>query len=351
MTTSTTRDRRPLRDAFDALRAREPRLRIRDAAERLGTSEGDLVLTGLDGAALPLRADWTALLTGLEKAGRVMALTRNNHAVHERRGVYRNVSFGPGHALVLDPEIDLRIFLGQWKHAIAVEGAERHSIQVFDGAGHAVHKVFTTPQTDIDAWHTLVAGLAEPDREVAFVPAAARPTSETPVDAAALRADWLALKDTHDFVHVLRKHGATRRQAFHAAGRDLAQAAAPDVARAVLEAAAARDVPIMVFVGNRGCVQIHTGLVRKLAATGPWFNVLDPEFNLHLREDAIASAWRVRKPTVDGVVTSIEALDASGGVIATFFGARKPGQPEREDWRAIAEACADRLPAPEALSA
>ena len=44
----------------------------------------------------------------------------------------------------------------------------------------------------------------------------------------------------------------------------------------------------------------------------------------------------VSKPTDDGPVTSIEVFDRHGDVIVMFFGARKPGQPERPDWRALA---------------
>jgi putative hemin transport protein len=96
----------------------------------------------------------------------------------------------------------------------------------------------------------------------------------------------------------------------------------------------------MVFVGNHGMIQIHTGPVVRIVPTGPWINVLDPDFNLHLREDAVAEAWLVRKPTRDGVVTSVELLDARGGLIATFFGARKPGKPEDPRWRALADGLA-----------
>ncbi|MBA4267107.1 MAG: hemin-degrading factor, partial [Comamonadaceae bacterium] len=64
-----------------------------------------------------------------------------------------------------------------------------------------------------------------------------------------------------------------------------------------------------------------------------WLNVLDPGFNLHLREDRIADVWVVEKPTVDGVVTSLEAFDADGELMAMFFGARKPGQVEQAAWR------------------
>jgi len=63
--------------------------------------------------------------------------------------------------------------------------------------------------------------------------------------------------------------------------------------------------------------------------------VLDPGFNLHLCEDAIDQVWVVEKPTSDGIVTSVEAFDRTGELMAMFFGARKPGEPERQDWRAI----------------
>ncbi len=71
---------------------------------------------------------------------------------------------------------------------------------------------------------------------------------------------------------------------------------------------------------------------------GPWFNVLDDSFNLHLREDRVASAFVVWKPTDDGVVTSLELFDAEGELIASLFGKRKPGQAEDEAWRGLVAA-------------
>ena len=63
--------------------------------------------------------------------------------------------------------------------------------------------------------------------------------------------------------------------------------------------------------------------------------MLDQGFNLHLREDHIEDAWIVRKPTVDGEVTSLELFDADKRNLVMFFGERKPGQPEIEAWREL----------------
>jgi putative hemin transport protein len=106
---------------------------------------------------------------------------------------------------------------------------------------------------------------------------------------------------------------------------------------ALLDRAATAAVPIMVFVGSRGVIQIHSGPVERVKVLGPWLNVLDRRFNLHLRADQVAAAWLVRKPTDDGVVTSVELFDGQERLIAQFFGVRKPGKPELAAWRDLAE--------------
>ncbi|MCA3261336.1 MAG: hemin-degrading factor, partial [Telmatospirillum sp.] len=272
--------------------------------------------------------------------------TRNRRAVHERHGVYRNLSVSGAMGLFVGAQIDLRLFLSQWRHAYAVfprdPRSRRPSLQFFDAAGRAVHKIHATPETDMSAWQALADAFADnnTDADVDFSPLPmrqpVRPDAE--IDVAALRAGWESLKDTHDFFGLLKRLGAGRVQAMRLVGEDLARPLVDGAVRRVLEAAATGAVPIMVFVGNAGCIQIHTGPIERLKATGEWFNVLDPAFNLHLRESGIASTWLVRKPTADGVVTSIEAFDDAGETIAMLFGKRKPGESERADWRALTAA-------------
>ncbi|MET0358015.1 MAG: ChuX/HutX family heme-like substrate-binding protein, partial [Pararhizobium sp.] len=107
---------------------------------------------------------------------------------------------------------------------------------------------------------------------------------------------------------------------------------------AMMRGAAEVALPLMCFVGNQGIIQIHSGPVENIKTMGPWLNVMDPTFHLHLRTDQLAEIWAVRKPTADGHVTSLEALDARGEMVIQFFGKRKEGVAEREEWRAIMEA-------------
>jgi putative hemin transport protein len=68
-----------------------------------------------------------------------------------------------------------------------------------------------------------------------------------------------------------------------------------------------------------------------------WLNVLDPDFNMHLRTDLIDSVWVVKKPTSDGVVTGIEVFSAQKEMVVQFFGLRKPGIPELAKWRDLVD--------------
>ena len=245
--------------------------------------------------------------------------------------------------MVLGEAIDLRLFSAHWHHAFAVfdhtdRGLHR-SLQFFDAHGVAVHKIHQRPDTDIDAFDRLIASWRSTDRSpdlVALPPpplAADRPDDE--IDDATLRLEWAALQDTHDFFGMLRTLKVGRLQAMRLAGPDFARRVATGTVARVLEAARDAATPIMVFAGNPGCIQIHTGIVERIGHTGPWLNVMDPDFHLHLRQDMIADAFVVRKPTKDGDVTSLELFDAGGFCFAQVFGARKPGIPERNDWRAI----------------
>jgi putative hemin transport protein len=336
---------------FAALKAERPQLRVRDAAATLGVPEAAIV------AALPgsvrLRPDWAALLAAVTASGDVMALTRNEAVVHERHGIYGAAEIHGKVGVVLGEEIDLRLFLAHWAHAWFVPagapGSPRGSVQVFDAAGVAMHKVFVTERTNAQAFAAIAAHQAHDDQDCpAFATPAVPPppADDAAVDGTGLREAWAALTDTHDFVRLLRRFGVARAQAMRLAGEDFATRISPIAPVRALEAAAATALPVMVFVNSPGTIQIHTGPVRRIETMGPWFNVLDPRFNLHLNTGKVASAWLVRKPTSDGIVTAIEAFDAADQLVLMLFGKRKPGEREDEAWRALAATIAAAVESP-----
>lgn len=335
-------------DQWQALRGEQPRLRAREAAAQLAVSEAELLACRLGQGVLRLNPDWAQLLPALEKLGRVMVLTRNEHCVHERKGHYRETSVAANGrmGLVVSADIDLRLFLNEWASVFAAEDESPRgtlrSLQIFDQQGVAIHKVYLQDDSDLSAWQALLEQFqqAEQSADLALQPLAEKAPgkADSEIDSHSLREGWAALKDTHHFFALINKHGAQREQALRLAGSQWAEALPVQQLVSAMEQAASSELPIMVFVGNRHCIQIHSGPVASLRWVGDWFNVLDPEFNLHLHMPAVASLWRVRKPSTDGVITSLEAFDADGELIVQLFGARKPGVPELTGWTELVEA-------------
>src|SRR5690606_19623090 len=129
------------------------------------------------------------------------ALTRNESAVHERKGRYEQVDTS-GHAgLVLGPDIDLRLFFSEWAFGFALAEEDpqgtRRSLQFFDARGNAVHKIFAQESTDLAAFDALVPKYRAPEQGTTLeVKAAAAPAPEKPdadIDAAGFRAAWDAM--------------------------------------------------------------------------------------------------------------------------------------------------------------
>ena len=342
--TTHTTDKTPapetLSQRFATLKSAEPKLRIRDAALRLGVTEAQLVALGCGAKNVRLNPDPQAFFHAAMELGRVMALTRNDHAVHERKGPYTEPGFFGPMGQVAGKDIDLRLFLNHWKIAFAVNENDRRSLQFFDAAGHAVHKLYLEEESDASAFERFVENQRDENQStsqsVEPVEAAKTDLPDDEIDRAGLVAGWRSLQDTHEFHSLLKKHKVGRRQALRLAEPEFAVPVDPTTTgERLLHAAAASEVPIMVFVGNHGCIQIHTGPVQKIVRFGDWINVLDEDFNLHLRDTALSHAWVVRKPTKDGTVTSVELFDQPGNLVVQFFGARKPGKPELEEWRTI----------------
>lgn len=326
-------------------RSDNPKMRERDLSSQLGISEAEFVAAHCGEGVVRIEPRVSVVLNGLTAVGEVMALTRNESAVHEKIGVYDKISVGEHNAIVLNRDIDLRIFPKSWVHGFAVEkrseGEVRHSLQFFDGAGDAIHKVHLRPASNLYAFQKLVADLHSADQgpSIDVVPQAATDIEESP-DAAGtedLRDRWSKLTDVHQFFGMLKALKLNRRQAVRMVGQDYAWKIDNEAVAALMHHAAAEATPIMCFVGNRGCIQIHSGPIKSIKPMGPWLNVLDETFHLHLRLDHIDEVWGVRKPTKDGFVTSVEAYDAQGRIIIQFFGERHEGETERMDWRFLAE--------------
>lgn len=327
----------------------------RDVAALAGVSEAQLVAAGTGNGAVRLEVDWMTELPRLEDLGEVKVITRNGAIVHEKVGRFGKVNIVQTMGLVLNGDIDLRIFFGHWHHSYAVttQGKKgvRNGIQVFDLHGDAVLKIYRTPGTDVGAWDRFIAGhrAARQEPVLEVLPPSQPPArrGDDLIDVAGLRGHWANLKDVHHFHEMLAQFGVGRLQAMTLVGAPWTRQVPADALSRLLPRFAAEALPFMVFVGNPGCIQIHTGPVVKVFEMDGWTNVMDPAFNLHVRNNLITSAWVVRKPSRDCVITTLELFDDKGENCAILCGQRAPGEQEDPAWVAAVES----LPSVESVAA
>ncbi|MFT5617699.1 MAG: putative hemin transport protein [Arenicella sp.] len=334
-----------LQQQWESLKKETPSIRIRNAAKELGVSEVELLATECGENVVRLRPEFANILKEVEKFGKVMALTRNEFAVHERKGVYLNSHLDNPHVgMFVGEDIDLRIFLNNWDSVFAVrqetKAGERFSLQFFSKSGEATHKIFLLPQSNYQLFEELTEKFIDQNQfrtqEVTPPKPAEAELPDSDIDLASFQKGWVNLKDTHHFFGLVKKHKVGRMQALRLAPEgNYAVKVRPVAFRKCIELASQTETPIMVFVGNGNMIQIHTGKVNKIVDAMGWFNIMDPDFNLHLNQEEIAHAWIVRKPTTDGLVTALECYDSEGKQIVQLFGKRKPGIPELDAWKEI----------------
>ncbi|WP_319558295.1 ChuX/HutX family heme-like substrate-binding protein [Thiomicrorhabdus sp.] len=298
--------------------------RAREAARRLGVSEAEYVALSCPGSATALDAlSFSELLLELHRLGEVMVLTRNDTAVMEHYGVYANPQLRHGSVAILNnPDIDLRLRLGQFKWAFAVNENSRLSLQFFDRHGSAVHKIYLTSKSDSQVFSTLLnrfkteCFMPEPEPSVRqFASEEIRLSSEQRRE---LLTDWQAIDNAHQVNGLLKKHAVTRPQIYQLLEEGAEQLALGSV-KALMKSISERKIPVLIFVPNGVVTQIHNGRLHKLVETGPWFNVLDKRFNFHLNLQGVKQAWIVEKPTEQGVTRSVEWFDDGHNPVAMLY--------------------------------
>jgi putative hemin transport protein len=346
-----------LSERWTKLRTEQPKLQIRDAARTLGTSEAELLATGIGKTVTRLSdADFAVndiMLRALD-LGTVLALTRNENGVLERTGVatkakpqvatgdaekdkenaerFRAVAGG-----YLGGEIDLRFHFKNWKHAFAVvqpgrDGATSRSLQFFDAHGNAVHKLYVKSEAGVAVFDKIVADFKHPQQASDLKIAAAAPKAaeraDSAVDVKEFQLAWKEMSDVHQFNRIVAEFKLTREQAVRLAPEGVVRKIGPQALRTLLDESAEQQQAIMAFLGNGAVTQIFSGKINKTAASGDWYNVLDPEFNLHIRESALKTGYVVQRAGV----TSVEFFDKEGELVVTFFGVRERGKPQPQAW-------------------
>jgi putative hemin transport protein len=287
------------------LRDLDPFVSIADAASRLDVVEADLVAALCGMGVLRLDRAFGDFVQALPSLGRVRAITRNAYASIETRGSYPDAAAGCAGAA---GEIGARFFLDQWRHGYAVDdettGESATGIFFYDGRGEAVHELHVEPDTDRRKLAQLLDLFACYDQS---------PGEEL------VCASRHLLVPRRDLAAWLRR-------------ADDARPAAVAGVVELLDVARREAVPVSVAVHSTGVVQRYSGLLHEVARVDGGFSLEAAWVRARVRTRALAEAWTVRAPSLDGPATSVALLDARAHVVFSVSGARWPGKPEPPLW-------------------
>ncbi len=292
----------------------------------------------------PLSGDWEALIRDFPKLGEVRCITQNAALRHERVGMFEAIDFYSEICVILGQEIDLRLFMDFWRMGAALleESSEglRRSFVFADAVGNPVLQVVLEKGGNAAAFDALVKQHALGEGEVSRVLPARRPPfqplKDSEVDVKGFHKAWMEMEDTASFQDMLRSFGVRREQGLRLAPAGYARRVRTDASQFVFETARLEALRVMIFGRSPGCLQIHTGAINGLVIENDErLMIEESRFRFQFDASAIGSAWVVRKPTIDGLITSLELFDTRGDNVCLLFGKRGYGQPEDERWRRI----------------
>lgn len=335
---------------YQNLKAKTPMLFPTEGATALAVSEFELMLASP--YSKYIGEDCRAVLKQFENFGPLESIVRNELAVHEKTAPYHNLRLGEKMGLALNVGgLDLRFFMWQWKHMLAVTDTSRkdkpsYSIQFYDGQGAAIEKVYLRELSadNVASWQAMIEGQLQSVNDNTLTLSAPESLNDWRYKALSdeareqLQQGWQEMTDVHQFHGLLKNLDIDRASSYRQAPEQMTYQLDVTAIEATFQQARDTQCPIMIFVGNSGIVQIQSGTVQTLKRIGDWFNILDKDhndFTLHLKDSALAQVWCVKRPTKDGIVTCIEGFDRYGVSIFSIFGQRVEGTPELKAWQNI----------------
>ncbi len=245
---------------YQTIKTQEPAKYARDIASEMAISEAELTHSRVGHDAVRLTGDVRDILAALEPVGEIKSICRNDYAVHEQLGEFTHQHISEHAGLVLNPRaLDLRLFLGEWASVFHLcEQSRAASARAFsfstagrcaaEGLHHGAYRYGGMGRGEHPFSRHLCAAVDDRRRQSDSVCARRRRH----------RAGSGVAGDDRcpPVFRVTEKYNLSRQQAFRLVGDDLACRVSNDALPTLLETVLQDGNEIMIFVGNRGCVQI-----------------------------------------------------------------------------------------------
>lgn len=298
---------RDLLESYRSLLAENPKLRAREAAEALRTTEAELFEAKCGENSCrrlrPVAEGFFGFLQDLGGSGEFMSLVHNGVAVHEKYGDFADCAFDPEAGEVSGPSISFSADMNNWIYGFA-EAREitvrrrQTSLHFFDAHGVAVYALYSSNHTDQAALDEVLSRWVADDLPPIEIDPAPSPISEVPDGSNAFQ---------------ISKEIVTR----------------------ALESAAEDCIPVAITVATGGCTQRHDDVIKTVRPKGPWINVFDKKFHMHLHRENLTEVWCVAGEGDQGRTRSLNVFDSEGRRVFRMAGSSNEGAESLGKWSAL----------------
>lgn len=299
-------------------------------------------LSQLGDRVLRLQDEPTALLKSLYRFGSLEAGTCNRACVLRQTTSYQRLAYSShcGVGRLRQGAVTMEVFPRQWALALAVLAPVGDigagTLLFFDAHGALQCQLHVPGGRGRHAFEELVCAMLHPDQTLLPRPhPAPTPLDAGRVNLAALEQGWSVLREPQDFAALLRRHGLRRLRAYRLVRDKFARPVSLDSVSALLTLGALRQTPLSLRCGNKGCVQRFEGVLPLPVWQGDRLSLCRAGMRFSLAMHEVASVWRVRKPSADGVVTTVELFDTAGERVLTISSGRSRGRLELPSWRTL----------------
>lgn len=252
-----------LKSKWEKLQSEDNKIRIRDAAKKLGTSEASLLSTEInDGVFFLNISDYHTFLSEVLSLDKIMLLIRSDSVVHEKTISSKDIQLrdnkvfnNKSNELILEfnPTLFKYVFSQNKLHA----KRSLRSFQIFDIYGNAILKIYLKGKNEIEFDNIAERYQAEYHYELQET---GNLKNLEPKSIIELNSSE---KECECYEYDLKEN----------------------ILRKILTATSKEQIPIQIHAMGKGTIQYHKGLIKKIVDFGPWINIIDKTFNLHAMEN------------------------------------------------------------------
>ena len=261
-----------LKEKWASLLSSNKKIRIRDAADKMHVSEAELLSTEInEGVSFLLIPELEIFIKDIMMIDRIMLLIRSDNIVHEKTIKTNTLKLKDNQIIDMENnkslllEFDKKLFKYAFFQKKMHANRELRSFQFFNDKGHANLKIYLKGK-DLYAF------------------------------------DSIALKYESKYNYEMQSNLNIESSDYVDFSLNIylpfnIDRAAPIIndidsksLRLILERASKMKTPIQIHALGLGAIQYHMGTVKNIVDYGPWINIIDQNFNLHVLEKGLHTA-------------------------------------------------------------